>query len=172
MPGSVRKAVPWILTLTGVVVLSYWKIVFTKQFSILWPSDIVSAHYAWYTYAAHWIQKGIVPLWDPTRYGGGTFVGEMQNGLFYPFKLVLYLAPLDQNGLLSERVYNLVFVFSHWLAAFSMFLLARYLKLNRLAALVAGICFGLGGSVQSTPWPFLLDAMVWLPLIVLFILRA
>src|SRR5262245_12157759 len=171
MSHSVRKAAPSVLLLTAIVILSYWKIIFTKQFSILWESDVVSAHYAWYTYAAQWIQKGVVPLWDPTRYGGNTFIGEMQNGLFYPFKLALYLAPLDQNGLLSERFYNLFFVFSHWLAAFFMFLLARYLKLNYLPALVAGICFGLGGFIQWPPWPYLLDAMVWLPLIVLFVLR-
>ncbi len=171
-PSTEPRTGLWILLLTLVVVLSYWKIVFTKQFSILWPSDIVSAHYAWYTYAAQWIQKGVLPLWDPTRYGGNTFIGEMQNGLFYPLHLAMYLAPLDSNGLLSERVYNLFFVFSHWLAAVSMFFLARYLKLNRLGAMVAGICFGLGGLMQWTPWPFLLDAMIWLPLAVLFILRA
>jgi len=172
MSRRALKSAPWILALTVVILLSYWKIVFTKQFSILWQSEIVNTHYAWYTYAARWIQQGIVPLWDPFRYGGSTFIGEMQNGLFYPFKLALYLAPLDQNGLLSERAFNLFFVFSHWLAAFWMFLLARYLKLNHLPALVAGICFGLAGFIQWTPWPYLLDAMVWLPLIVLFVLRA
>ena len=156
------KSAPWILALTIVILLSYWKIVFTKQFSILWQWEIVNAHYAWYTYAARWIQRGIVPLWDPFRYGGSTFIGEMQNGLFYPFKLALYLSPLDQNGLLSERAFNLVFVFSHWLAALWMFVLARYLKLNYFPALVAGISFGLGGFIQWTPWPYLLDAMVWL----------
>jgi len=172
MPRFFPKSARWILLLTLVIVLSYWKIVFTKQFSILWPSDIVAAHYAWYTYAAQWIQKGILPLWDPTRYGGNTFIGEMQNGLFYPLNLALYLAPLDSNGLLSERLYNLFFVFSHWLAAVSMFLLARHLKLNYLPAVVAGMCFGLAGLSQSTPWLFLLDAMIWLPLVVLFIFRA
>jgi hypothetical protein len=172
MSHPALKSARWILALTVVILLSYWKIVFTKQFSILWQWEIVNTHYAWYTFAARWIQHGIVPLWDPTRYGGNTFIGEMQNGLFYPFKLVLYLAPLDQNGLLTERAFNLFFVFSHWLAALWMFLLARYFKLDYFPALVAGICFGLGGFIQWTPWPYLLDAMVWLPLVVLFVLRA
>ena len=162
----------WILALTLVVLAYYWKIVFTKQFAVLWQWEMVSQYYSWYTYAAIWIHKGIVPLWDPFRYGGNSFIGEMQNGLFYPFKLFLYLAPLDSNGFLSERVFNLFYVFSHWLAAVWMFLLARHLKLSYLAALVAGICFGLGGFVQWTAWPNILDAMPWLPLIVLFVLRA
>jgi hypothetical protein len=96
----------------------------------------------------------------------------MQAGFFYPFKLVLYFASFDRNGLLSERAFNQFYVFSHWLAAFWMFLLVRYLKLGNLAALTAGICFGLGGFVQWTAWLNLLDAMAWLPLVVLFVLKA
>src|SRR6185369_44754 len=166
------KSARWMLALTLVILASYWKIVFTKQFSILWQWEMVGQYYSWYTYAAIWIHKGIVPLWDPMRYGGTSFLGEMQNGLFYPFKLLLYLAPLDSNGQLSERAFHLFFVFSHWLAAVWMFLLARYLKLSYLPALVAGMCFGLGGFIQWTSWPNILDAMPWLPLIVLFVLRA
>src|SRR5262249_24060585 len=82
MSRPALKSAPWILALTVVIFLSYWKIVFTKQFSIFWQSEIVNTHYAWYTCAARWIQHGIVPLWDPFRYGGSTFIGEMQNGLF------------------------------------------------------------------------------------------
>ena len=162
----------WILALTLVVVISYWKIIFTKQFLILWQWEMVSQHYAWYTYVAQYVRKGILPLWDPFRYAGNTFIGEMQTGLFYPLKVPLYFAPLDQNGLLSERAYNLYYVFSHWLIAVFTFLLVRRLGLGNLAAVVAGICFGLGGFVQWTPWPYMLDAMAWLPLVFLFLLRA
>jgi hypothetical protein len=167
-----RKSAYWMVVLTIVVLLSYWKIVFTKQFSILWQWEMVSQYYAWATYAATWVQNGIVPLWDPFRFGGNSFIGEMQTGLFYPFKLALYLAPFDQNGLLSERAFNLFYVFSHWLAAVLMFGLVRHLKLGNIPALIAGICFGLGGSVQRTAWMNILDAMPWLPLTVLFVLRA
>src|SRR5262252_2518399 len=118
------KSALWILALTAVVFLSYWKIVFTKQFSILWQWEMVSEYYSWYTFAATWIRKGIIPLWDPFRYGGNSYIGEMQAGLFYPLKLALYLAPLDRYGLLSERTFNLYFVFSHWLAGLWMYLLA------------------------------------------------
>ena len=53
-----------------------------------------------------------------------------------------------------------------------MFLLVRRLKLGEWAAVVSGICFGLGGFVQQVTWPNILDAAPWLPLIVLFLLRA
>ena len=160
------------LLLTVLVLLSFWKLVFTKQFSVLWQWEPVNQAYAWYTFAARFIQQGIVPLWDPYRYAGNTFVGEMTAGLFYPFKLALYLAPLNAYGLLSERVFNLYYVFSHWLAAVGMFFLARRLKLGDLPSLVAGSCFGLGGFLLKVGWPNMLDAMPWLPVVVLFMLRA
>jgi hypothetical protein len=90
MRGNRFRSILWVLALTIIVLLSYWKIVFTKQFSIVWQWEMVSQYYAWDTYAAANVHKGIVPLWDPFRYGGTSFTGEMQTGLFYPFKLALY----------------------------------------------------------------------------------
>src|SRR5207247_8791617 len=37
---------------------------------------------------------------------------------------------------------------------------------------VAAACFSLGGFMSVAAWPKIIDAMVWLPLIVLFSLRA
>src|SRR5262249_46283144 len=70
----------------------------------------------------------------------------------------------------SERVFNVFYVFSHWLAAVWMFILARYLKLGRFASLLAAICFGLGGFVGGVGWSYMLNAMVWLPLVVVVVL--
>ena len=166
------KPLRWLLLLTAIVLLFFWKIVFTKQFTVLSHWEVVNQAYSWYTFAAQSIQQGIVPLWDPYRYAGTTFVGEMTVGLFYPFKLALYLAPLNAYGLLSERVFNLFWVFSHWLAAVGMFFLVRRLKLGGVASLVSAICFGLGGFLLKAGWPNMVDAMAWLPFVVLFLLRA
>ena len=166
------KSLRSVLLLMLIVFLSYWKLVFTRQFTLLAEWEIVNQAYAWYTYAAKSIQSGILPLWDPYRYAGNTFIGEMQTALFYPLNLLLYFSPLDSNGLLSERAFNLFYVFSHWLAALSAFALARYLKLGRFSSLVAATCFALGGYLRVPPWPNILNAMVWLPLVVLFTLRA
>ena len=172
MSANTTRCGVFILLLTVIVIVSFWPLVFTKQFTTLAQWEIVNQAYAWDTYAAKSIQSGSIPLWDPYRFAGNTFVGEMQTGLFYPFKLALYLLPLDSNALLSERAFNEFFVFSHWLAAIWMFALARYLKLGRLSSTVAATCFALGGFMRVAPWPNIIDAMVWLPLIVLFSLRA
>jgi hypothetical protein len=162
----------WILLLIVTIALFYWRILFTKQFSILWMWEPVVQSFSWYNFAATAIQKGILPIWDPYRFSGSTFIGEMQTGLFYPLKLLVYLAPLDGNGLVSERVYNEFYVLTHLLAAIFMFFLARHLRLSHFASFVAGLAFSLGGYLANTGHPHTLDSGIWLPLIVLFFLRS
>ena len=159
----------WLLV---AVVLFYSSIVFTGQFSVLVDYERANQAYAWYHFAASTIQQGVLPLWDPYTHSGRSFVGEMQTGLFYPLKLPLYLWPFDQSGLLSARTFHHFYVFAHLLAAVFMFLLAQELKLNCFAAFVAALCFSLGGFVGQVGWPDMLDTAIWLPLILLFLIRA
>jgi len=54
-----------------------------------------------------------------------------------------------------------------------MFRLVRDLELDDFPAIVAGICFSLGGLLSRFgEWPHLLSSGIWLPLIFLFLLRA
>jgi hypothetical protein len=154
------------------VALFYWKILFTKQFSILTGWEPVVQSYSWYNFAAVAIQQGVLPIWDPYRFSGSTFIGEMQTGLFYPLKFLVYFMPLHANGLVSERVYNQLFVLTHLLAAVFMFFLARHLRLSPYASFVSGLAFSLGGFLSNTGHPHMLDSGIWLPLIVLLFLRS
>ena len=167
-----RRRRGWTLFLLVTVALFYWKILFTKQFSILWLWEPVTESYSWYNFAASTIHKGILPLWDPFRFSGNTFIGGMETGLFYPLKFLLYLMPLDANGMVSERVYNEFYILTHVLAAFFMFRLVKHLTLSHFAAVVAGMSFSLGGFLGNTVYPHTLDSGIWLPLIVLFYLRS
>jgi hypothetical protein len=118
------------------------------------------------------VRHGSVPLWDPYTFGGHSFIGEMQTAAFYPLHLVFALFPANGNGLLSTRLFHFYFVFTHLLAAYFMFALIREIGLNRFPALIAGLCFSLGGFVGALPWPHLLESAVWLPLQFLLMLRA
>src|SRR5215813_2967086 len=60
----------FILLLTLIVILSFWPLVFTKQFTTVAQWEIVNQAYAWDTYAAKTIQSGSIPLWDPYRFAG------------------------------------------------------------------------------------------------------
>jgi len=169
MPGTLR----WLLLLTALVALFFWKVLFTNQFSLLLNWEGTNQTYAWYNFAAQTIQQGTLPAWDPYSQSGRSFVGESQTGLFYPLKALLYLAPLGPDGLVSERIFHQFFVLAHLLAAFFMFLCAREVGIkNGFAAFIAAACFSLGGFTGRVPWPYMLDSAIWLPLIFLLLLRA
>jgi hypothetical protein len=166
---ATRKCLCW---LSLAIVAFYWQIVFTSQFSMLTVGETVNQAYSWFHFWAESVRHGSVPLWDPYTFGGHSFIGEMQTAAFYPLHLVFALFPANGNGLLSTRLYHLYFVFTHLLAAYFMFALMREMGLNRFSALIAGLCYSLGGFVGTAPWPHLLDSAVWLPLQFLLTLRA
>src|SRR5262249_16264202 len=114
----------------------------------------------------------VIPLWDPNVQSGRSFVAEMESGLFYPLKALLYFWPFDDSGLLSKQLLNHFYLLSHLLAACFMFLLGRDLGLAAFPAVVAAVCFALGGFFVQVGWVRWLDGAVWLPLIVLFTRRA
>jgi hypothetical protein len=156
-----------------VTVLFYWKILLTNQFSLLTGYEGVNQAYSWFNFWVHSIKQGVWPLWDPYTYSGRIFSGEMQNGSFYPLYLPLALFRLNRQGLFAPSLYHVMFAVSHFLGAWFMFCLARELELGDFPAMVAGICFSLGGFLGHIPeWPHLLSSGIWLPLIFLFLLRA
>ena len=99
-----RETLRWILLLGAVVALFFWKILFTNQFSILAGWEGANQTFVWYQFAAHSIQHHLNPIWDPYQFSGHSFIGEMQAGLFYPIKLLLYLWPMGPSGIISERL--------------------------------------------------------------------
>jgi len=162
----------WIALLALVVLLFYWKVVFTAQFSIWLEYEGANQGYSWYHFWVTSLKQGTLPLWDPYTHAGRSFPGEMQTGTFYPLKLLLVPLPLDRYGLFSPRWAHLFFVLVHFLGACFMFALVRELRLSAFSGFVAGVCFSLGGFVSRIGWPDMLDSAIWLPLIFLLLLRA
>jgi hypothetical protein len=96
----------------------------------------------------------------------------MQTGVFYPLKLLIYLWPFNRSHMLSPQLLQDFHVLTHVLAACFLFLLARDLGLGNLPAFTASLCFSLGGFLSKVPWPDMLDGAIWLPLVLLFLIRA
>ncbi len=167
------KNLKWMLLLGIVVLLFFWKIVFTPQFSITIGWECTNQAFAWYNFSVRTIQKGILPIWNPYRLSGTTFLGEPQTSIFYPFRLLLYLWPLTKDGVLSERLFHQAYVLTHIFGACFMFLFAKELGIkNSFAAFVSAVCFTFGGFFGRLGWVNLADSAMWLPLIFLFLLRA
>jgi len=161
--------------MAAIVILFYSNLLFTDRFSFLLDKDDANQAYAWHHFVTVNLQRGVLPLWDPNTQGGHSFIGEMQTGLFYPLKLPMYLWPLDPSGLPSVRLQHVFYVAAHILAAWSMFFLARAIGLRRFSALVASLCFSLGGFMGGPVawgWPHLMDSGIWLPVILLFLMRS
>jgi hypothetical protein len=150
----------------------YWKILLTGDFSILMAWEGASVNWAWLQYWILTIRDGALPLWNPYAFGGHPFGGAMQTAAFYPLHLLLVLVPFNRHGVFSPSVFHQWFALTHFIGGCFMFALARELRLRRFSSVIAGICFSLGGLVGRAPWAFLVHSAIWLPLIVLFLLRA
>ena len=154
------------------VILFYWKILLTHQFSLLTDPEGVNQAYSWLTFWIRSVHRGGVPLWDPFVMAGRSFAGEMQTAAYYPLHLLLALVPFNRNGLLSPTIYHWWFALSHLLGAVFMYALAREFRLSRFAAMIAGMSFALGGFVGRALWPHMFESAIWMPLVFLFFKRA
>lgn len=167
-----QSTIKWLSFLLLATVLFYWRILLTRQFSLLTELEGVTQAYSWLRFWTASIRHGFIPVWDPYTLAGHSFVGEMQTAAFYPLHLLLALFPLNRAGVFSPRLYHVWFAFAHFLGACFMYALAREFRLSRFASFLAGICFSLGGFVAGVGWPHMLESAIWLPLLFLFTLRA
>ena len=150
----------------------YWKILLTSQFSLLLEYEAANQAYSWLNFWVSTVRQGIWPVWDPFAFSGHSFAGEMQTGAFYPLYLAFLLVPF-KDGLFQPEAYQVFFALTHILGAYFMYLLVRELRLSFFAGLVAGVCFSFGGFLaRLSGLPHLLGSAIWLPLLVLFLLRA
>lgn len=149
----------------------YWRFL-TRQYTWMDHPDMARQVLPWYqVQAASW-QRGEFPLWDPHVWAGQPLAGQMQPSALYPPNWLLFLLPLDASGHVDLRWAQWSFVAAHLLAAVFGYWLCRSLGRSRPAALLGGGAFALSGIVGSLGWPQMLNGAIWLPLVVLFTLRA
>ena len=86
MPKATVRSILWLLL---IMILFYWKILLTRQFSLLTESEGVNQAYSWYHFWIASLRQGVLPLWDPYMSAGRSFVGEMQTAAFYPLNFLL-----------------------------------------------------------------------------------
>ena len=172
MPRALRK---WgrdlaaIAFLALVTIIFFWKVLFTSDYTLLSGWDGSIQWYAWYRFAADWVRQGVLPLWDPFVYGGHSFIGEAQAGLFYPLNLLqAFLIPAGRS-LLPSDIYHMMALHGFFAAAF-MYIFARVLGMLIGPALVAAIVYAFGGFVAHRLFGHLniFYGVVWLPLLLAF----
>ena len=112
-------------------------------------------HFAWAS-----VRQGRLPLWNPYSLSGTPFVASMQSAVFYPINLLLTPLPFARTFAWSALV-------RLWIAGFSTYLLARFYRVSRTGALLAGVSFMLCGYLIVWLGHPHTNVAVWLPALVL-----
>ena len=104
------------------------------------------------------------PFWNRYIYSGFPLLANPQASVFYPIVLILDLIfPLTVS-------YNISILLHYSLFGIFLFFFLDEYKLNKLASFAGGLIFMFSGMIithKGMPW--LLYAMVWCPLILLFL---
>jgi hypothetical protein len=108
--------------------------------------DNIDQFFAWYQKLAQAVHHGMLPIWDANVSAGHSFVGELQQGVFYPVNL-LWVGLFGSAAGISIFWLELIVVFHFWLASVGMYLAARSVGLRKTAALITGMFFAFGGGV-------------------------
>ena len=163
-----RLRMPALLLL--IVVLFFWKLVLSSQYTWLDSPDNVNQILPWLqAQAVQWHQHHF-PLWDPLHWGGLPFPGQVQPGALNPLNWLLFSMPLSHGTIRIGTIHEF-YVFIHWLAVLFAYALCRELGVSRSAAALGGCAFGLGGFMGSDGFLQREMAVLWLPLILLFFFR-
>src|SRR5713226_7067345 len=154
-----------------IVIGFFWKITLTSQFTWLESPDMANQVLPWQQVQAAAFHQGKFPAWDPYLWAGQSLIGQAQPGTAYPLNWILYSLPLTDRHIRTFW-FNWYFALLHFLAALFCYWLCRDLERTRLASLIAGTAFGIAGAIGTTDWPQMLNGAIWIPLVLLFLLRA
>jgi len=169
---AVKKRLPMALVLFAVVAGFYWKLTLTRQYDWLWSPDLAQQVLPWFQEQARFWGKGGIPLWDPYVWAGQPLLGQAQPGTAYPLNWILFALPLRSDGFIHSWALEWYFVVMRLMAMAFCYWLCRDQGCSRIASLLAGAIFALGGYIGDTGWPQMVNGAVWLPLVFLFLLRA
>ncbi|MDQ6694323.1 MAG: YfhO family protein [Chloroflexota bacterium] len=146
----------------------FWRVL--TESGIMMPAgggDLASLYYPNYAYAAHELQRGSIPLWNPYLFSGMPFAADVQSGLFYPLNWIVFALQVNLGHL------EWLLIFHYWVAATFTYLFLRDIGLRRVGALTGGVVFAFCGFMTAHlgHLPMVLVA-TWIPCTLLLLRRA
>lgn len=144
----------------GRVILSPEQLVSTLSVS---GNDIADFFYPMYDYAYSALSEGSFPWWNPMILSGYPLLANPQFALFYPPHCLFLFLP-------AATAFGFSIIIHVFLGGTFMYLLARYLDLERICAFLAGLVFMFGAFITSHIYAghySMICAAVWLPLVFL-----
>ncbi|MFB3778692.1 MAG: hypothetical protein ACE141_13825 [Bryobacteraceae bacterium] len=150
------------LVLLAAVLLFFRHVSFSPDYVIPW--DLTGYHLPHFYFLAESLAEGRLPLWDSYTNCGRPFQADPQSAVWYPSSpLIAGLANLTSLDWLRKLLeWNVILHI--WFAALGAYWLGRKLGLARLASLLLGIAYSLGGFFAAHPEHMgAVIAAAWLP---------
>jgi hypothetical protein len=128
------------VTVVWAIALSVWPLS-----GLVVPWDSKTQFYAFFRFLGRALEGGGSPIWNPYHYMGHPSVADPQSLVLHPgFRALALIAPEARLELFDALVY------AHLLAGMlGMLALGRHLGWHPIAAVLAAIVFGLGGSAAA-----------------------
>ena len=147
------------LGLAGLVIVSWWEVLFGFGTFALGDFDVFGYPLAHYHRESFW--RGEIPLWNPHNNCGLPFLAQWNSLVLYPPSLFYVLFPLSWS-------LGMFCVLHLYAGGLGMYFLARHWTGHTLGAAVAGVAFAFSGLTQTAlMWPNNSAALGWLPWILL-----
>lgn len=177
-----------VLVLVALWLLYFWRILTpqVRDAVSLVEGDFSGQFVAFFGYQVERLSAGEVPLWNPYNNAGHPFLADTQSAVFYPPRLLTVAlvtlsgdtSPGALYGALQLEMALHVLLGTLLMYAFVRRVTARDLDVPLVASvaggLVAAVTFGYGGYLSGYPQLQLaiLEAGIWLPLILLALFEA
>jgi hypothetical protein len=150
----------WSVPLVVALVVAFWvtRLVLPGRSQGLASGDLRFYFYPTYEAFFGLLRRGRFVAWNPYQLCGIPWLGTVQAAFFYP-PHVLYLLLPTRLALGASSLLHLILI------ALTTLLFVRRAGLGGAAALIAVVVFTLRGTVPEwVRWPYLLEAIAWLPL--------
>lgn len=128
-------------------------------------TDPVLQTFPWRLITINNIKEGKLPLWNPYSFSGGPLLANIQSATFQ-LTNILFLF------LNFKIAWAILIILSEVLGGIFMFLFLRELKISRIASTFGGFIFPFCGFfIAWFSWGTITTSAVWLPLILLAIVK-
>ncbi len=128
--------------------------------------DMVFENYTWKLFQRRTIERGELPLWNPSSFCGHPLYTTGQTSTFYPLNVLFLVLPTGRAYVVHTWLHLMMAGVFAWL-------LFRRLGVGPFGCAAGGVTAAMGGMLATRLlWPMLLGSAVWLPLMLLWIDRA
>lgn len=146
-PKGTNEVAPILLLTCSAVILLY-PVIFAHEASFFIKQDNLHQAYPWYNKLASSLHKGYLPVWDANTFGGKSFAGEPQPGIFYPVNIVWCVMFGTENGI-STYYLDLLVSLHYIIGLLGMYAFARIFQLSTIGAFAAALVFAFAGPVGA-----------------------